>query len=239
MFYTDIHSHMLFDADDGAKDEAMMYGMLDMAYNSGTRAVCMTPHYHPLYYGHNQGRSQLSFDLLCAYAKEKYPDMTLAIANELGYHTDCILAVERGECRLLGGKYLLMDFLPTAPLFTVRYGMEEMLAAGYRVVLAHVERYNCLHGQEDLLADWERRGALFQVNASAFSRGASFRTRRFVKALMRHALVHAVAADAHDLTTRPPVLAEAEAVITKNYGEDIAKLLLFELPMNLMTGKNF
>ena len=238
MFYTDIHSHMLFGTDDGAHDEETMYAMLDMAYNSGTRTVCMTPHYHPLYYGHNYGRSQHAFDLLCAYAKEKYPDMTLAIANELGYHTDCMSAVECGDCRLLGGKYLLMDFLPTAPLFTIKYGMEEMLSSGYRVILAHVERYKSLRGSVELLADWERRGALFQVNASAFSRGTSFGVRRFVKALMRNALVHAVAADAHDLVTRPPVLSEAEAVITKNYGEDIAKLLLSELPQKLVSGKN-
>ena len=238
MFYTDIHSHMLFGTDDGAKDEETMYAMLDMAYNSGTRTVCLTPHYHPLYYGHNQSRSLHAFDLLSAYAKQKHPDMTLSLANELGYYTDCLRAIEEGACRLIGGKYLLMDFLPTTPLFTIRYAMEEVLSAGYRVLLAHIERYPALHGEEDLLSAWEHRGALFQINASAFSRSASFRTRRHVRALMRRGLVHAVAADAHDLVLRPPVLAEAESVITKAYGADVATLLLSELPASLVAGKN-
>lgn len=238
MFYTDIHSHMLFGTDDGAQDEETMYAMLDMAYNSGTRAVCLTPHYQPVYYGNNAGRSQHAFTLLSEYAKKKYPDMRLSLGNELGYYTECIEAIKEGKCRLIADKYLLMDFPPTTHFFAIKYAMNEMLAAGFRVVLAHIERYTCLRGEEDTLADWEHRGALYQVNATAFSRTASFRTRRHVKHLMRRALIHAVAADAHDLVQRPPVLAEAEAVITKNYGEDIARILLSEFPSIIMTGRN-
>lgn len=237
MFYTDVHSHMLFGTDDGAKTEDEMYAMLDAAYAGGTRTLCLTPHYQPTYYGHNAGRSQRAFDLLSAYAARKYPDMTLSLANELGYYTDCTRAVERGECRLIGGRYLLLDFLPNVSAFTIRYAMDELLAEGHRVILAHIERYEALRGEEDQLADWERRGALFQVNATAFARKMSFFARRRIKKLMKRALIHMVASDAHDLFLRPPSLAETEEIITERFGADVAHLLLSHIPAQVVEGK--
>lgn len=239
MFYTDIHSHMLCGVDDGATDEQMMRQMLDAAYRDGTRTLCLTPHFHPVYYGDNKNSSADAFARLSAYAREKYPDMRLSLANELGYYTDCIPAIAGGACRLIGGKYLLMDFLPATPLFTIRYAMEEVLAHGYHVLLAHIDRYEALEGEEALLSDWEMRGARFQVNASAFARRADRRDRRIVKKLMKHALVHVVASDAHNLTTRPPSLLEAEEVITARFGGDIARLLLSEFPTRIVNGEEF
>ena len=237
MFYTDVHSHMLFGTDDGAKTEEEMYAMLDAAYAGGTRTLCLTPHYQPTYYGHNSGRSVRAFDLLSAYAARTYPDMTLSLANELGYYTDCTRAVERGECRLIGGRYLLLDFLPNVSAFTIRYAMDELLAEGHRVILAHIERYEALRGEEDQLADCERRGALFQVNATAFARKMSFFARRRIKKLMKRALIHMVASDAHDLFLRPPSLAETEEVITERFDADVAHLLLSHIPAQVVEGK--
>lgn len=237
VFYTDVHSHLLFGADDGAETETEMYAMLDAAYASGTRALCLTPHYQPRYYGHNGGRADHAMSLLTAYAKEKYPDMTLALANELGYYTECERAVADGSCRLLGGRYLLMDFLPRTPLFTIRYAVDEMLSAGYHLVLAHIERYEALKGEEDLIAEWASRGALLQVNASAFARKMPFFAKRRIKKLMKRELIHMVASDAHDLSLRPPSLAEAEEVITDRFGADIARLLLSAIPSDVMAGK--
>ena len=83
----------------------------------------------------------------------------------------------------------------------------------------------------------ERRGALFQVNASAFARKMTFGARRRVKKLMKRALVHMVVSDAHDLTLRPPSLLEAEEVITDRFGADLAELLLSRIPTAVATGQ--
>lgn len=214
-----------------------MYAMLDAAYAGGTRSLCLTPHYQPNYYGRNGARAERAMALLTAYAKEKYPDMTLALANELGYYTECEKAVQEGACRLLGGRYLLMDFLPSAPLFTIRYAVDEMLSAGHHLILAHVERYEALKGEEDLIAEWAKRGALLQVNASAFARKMSFGARWRIKKLVKRELVHMVASDAHDLSLRPPSLSEAEEVITERFDADLARLFLSVIPSEVLAGK--
>lgn len=238
MYYTDIHSHLLFGVDDGAKTEEEMYALLEALYSEGVRTLCATPHFHPMRYGHTVPRAERAFALLSDYVREKHPDMSLDLGCELGYYADCRAAVDRKECPLLGGKYLLMDFHANASAFQIQYAMEEMLSAGYRVLLAHVERYSALDGREGLsmLMEWESRGARFQVNASAFSRKASFRTKRQVKRLMREELVHAVASDTHDLLMRRPMLAEAEREISDRYGKEVAELLLSHLPSRILAG---
>lgn len=236
--YIDIHSHILFGVDDGARSEEEMIALLEASYADGVRTLCVTPHFQPAYYGRNTEKAKRAFALLSDYVRKTHPDMTVHLGSELGYYTDCKAAIEEKECFLLGGKYLLMDFLPETSAFTIQYAMEEMLASGYRVILAHVERYSALDGKEDLLLEWERRGARFQVNAAAFSRRASSRIKKQVKRLMRLELVHAVASDTHDLKARPTEMRMAEKAIASHYGKNVAELLLSRLPGRILAGEN-
>lgn len=238
MHYTDLHTHMLFGVDDGANTEMDMQRMVDASYKDGTRTICLTPHFQPAIYGDNRAATDFAFDRLKQYAAEHYPDLTLHLANELGYYTGCRLAVHEGECRFIGDTFLLMDFSPDATLFQIRYAMDELLSSGYRVLLAHVERYPSLNGQEDLIFDWTRRGALLQVNASAFSRRTPFSMRRRIKKLLHRVPIAAVASDAHDILTRPPLLSEAEEFITARYGADMANFLLSYGPNKILRGES-
>lgn len=81
--FADIHTHLLFGVDDGAKDEDEMLAILDAAYQSGTRLLCCTPHFHPGYWGHNRERSAAAYDRLTAAARNRYPDLRLHLGNEL------------------------------------------------------------------------------------------------------------------------------------------------------------
>ena len=70
MKFADIHNHTLAAVDDGAKSEQMMYRMLDAAYADGTRILCLTPHFHPGFFGDNRNASEDSFQKLQSYAAQ-------------------------------------------------------------------------------------------------------------------------------------------------------------------------
>ena len=238
MYYTDMHSHMLFGADDGPSRAEEMCSMVDEAYESGTRRICLTPHMAPAMFGNNTERIVSSYALLSDYCKGKYADITLSLGNEMHYHTKWREHVESGACRLLGGKFLLFDFPAGVSLFELRYAIGEILASGLPAVLAHAERYEALCGEYDLLHDFCQRGLLLQLNASAFTEHHSFRQRRHIKALIKRCPIVAVASDAHNLTTRPPQLSMAERVIASRYGEDAARFWLSTAPNQILDGKN-
>jgi protein-tyrosine phosphatase len=237
MFYTDIHCHLISGVDDGAKTPDVMYEMLALAYRSGTRNLCATPHYYPDLFGGSGERSVRAFEALAEYAKGRYPDMKLFYANEMGYHTSWRKAVESGACKLLGGKYLFVDFPADLSFFEISYAMDDMLCTGIPVVLAHVERYLSLRGEYDKINDWCRRGAHLQMNASAFHPKRSFGHRMHVKKLIAKCPITAVASDGHNLTSRPPMLSHTEERIAKKYGAERAELWLSYGPLSLLEGK--
>ena len=75
MGLADIHIHLLFGVDDGAKDEDEMHAILDAAYQAGTRVLCCTPHFHPGYFGDNYDKVHAAFKRLSSYVQKTYPDM--------------------------------------------------------------------------------------------------------------------------------------------------------------------
>ena len=236
MFYTDIHCHMLSRADDGARSAEMMFEMLDMAYNDGTRALCVTPHCQPSLFGDNEAVIRESYDALSAYAAGKYPDLMLSLGSELGYFSDWREVLRTERCRLLGGRYLMMDFPPDISLFEMRYAIDDVLSGGIPLILAHIERYQCLLGEYDVIRDWTRRGVALQMNATAFSVKHSARQTRHIKKIIAKCPLAIIASDGHNVTTRPPVLSTAYEVVADRYGADMARMWFFNAPMHVLQG---
>lgn len=111
MFFTDIHIHALYGVDDGAKTEAEMQAIVDASYADGIRTLCVTPHFHPGYFGDNENHAETAYQRLEAYIQQKYPDMELYRGNELRYSRNCVSWLNSRSCHTLNGtQYVLVDF---------------------------------------------------------------------------------------------------------------------------------
>lgn len=224
MNLTDIHFHGLWGVDDGPKDEKTMQAMVDAAYTDGIRTLCLTPHFHPGFFGHNESKSLRSFEALAQYAAGKYPDLRLCLGNELRYSPECTAWLADGPCRTLNGTdYVLVDFYAGESARNISRGLDRILNAGYLPVLAHAERYSALN--TSMIQEFSHNGIRIQLNAGSlqgdFGYGARFRSH----SLLRAHLVDLVCSDAHDLYRRPPGLSKAYRVIKKKYGKDCADAL--------------
>ena len=140
MVFADIHSHILWNVDDGASSEGMMYQMVDKVYADGVRLLCLTPHFHPGYFGDNRQKSEESFAQLRAYVSEKYPDMELLLGNELRYSPGCGVWLKEGACRTLNGfDLVLVDFAAYEKGSQIVCGLNRLMSMGYVPILAHAE----------------------------------------------------------------------------------------------------
>ena len=226
-YHTDIHCHMLCGVDDGAGDENEMFAMLDTAYHSGTRRLCLTPHYNGEIWGDNQKCADIAFGKLCEYAADKYPDMQLFMGNEVFYSQDSIESINSGLCRTLnGGKYVLVDFGLDSSYFDIRGGLTGLLGSGYIPVFAHAERYPCIDSPFRELYELKELGTVIQLNSDSVSgdRGRSLQKKALK--ILKAGLADVIASDSHNLTTRPPVLDRAENVILKHFGSQYSEQLL-------------
>ena len=215
-----------------------MLAMLDASYRDGVRRLCATPHFQPDFYGDNAAAREEAFARLSAYAKEHYPDLVLSLGNEVGYRTECLEDLRQGRCLMLGGRYVLLDFPADVSLFIMENAFSRFFSGGYRVILAHVERYGALLGKYRLLREWQDYGVAFQMTASYITLPLPAFERKHRKKLLSSGLIGMVASDGHDLATRPMGLSEAYGVLSRTYGQADADRLLYHTPNRVLNGES-
>ena len=233
--FFDLHSHMLCGVDDGAKTVEEMFSMLEMAYEDGIRAICLTPHYSPYLFGDTSQKSAESFEILKKYVSEKHSDMRIFLGHELGYHRSGLDALNDGVCRsVAGSRYVLVDFPEAVDFFELQSAMDQLQRAGYFPILAHTERYRCLFKQIRWIEDFVDNGGTVQLNASsvngAWGRGA----QKQWKKLLKRGLVHIIASDGHNLTSRPPLISVCMPYLQKHCDERTIRRLTWDNPCRVI-----
>lgn len=237
MKFADIHIHALYGSDDGPKTEQQMQELVDAAYADGTRVLCLTPHYHPGYFGENRDASQQAFEALTAYAREKYPDLELYLGNELRYSRGCGEWLETGACRTLNRTdHVLVDFYHDEPQKNIVRALERLMNAGYTPVLAHVERYREI--STATARELARKGIWLQIDVQSLFGGYGLGAQLRAKALLKAGLVDIVSSDAHDLSRRRPELSKGYQYVTRKYGEEYANAVFYENAVGLLEGGN-
>lgn len=226
--WVDLHCHFLPGLDDGPADLQATVEMLRVAYRDGTRTLVATPHlFHPgfdLERGKIEDCYQRTVEALGSWARERADarflrDLTFVLGAENHLGPELLVDVHQGRAMTLGeSPWLLVEpsvFLPPA-------GIEEaarrILAAGYRPLLAHIERYPALAEQPRRLEALVASGCALQVNAGGVVRMKSWRQGRALRRLFRRGLVLCVASDGHDTERRPLSLTSARAELERRYG---------------------
>ena len=200
MKLVNLHCHMLYGVDDGAKSPEMMIRMIDTAYKSGVRTICMTPHYNPAYFKCPREVIVRHFEGAVKFAAEHFPDLELCLGQELYYYNDTVNEVLAGKCFTLNRtRNVLVEFGPYDDKAVIMNGVLRLLSSGFTPVIAHVERYSSLRGKTETIREMKRQGALIQVNAASVLGAYGFMTKHFVFSLIRQGLVDVIADDSHDV----------------------------------------
>ncbi len=203
--YTDIHSHILPGVDDGSKNMEETLALLKLCYEEGTRRIFATPHYVP---GHKSASPEHLRKLRTEVAekiKETYPDMELYGGNEIYYKEGVVKDVKAGKVLTLADTdYCLVEFNTRLEYKKIFHAVKEFTEAGYRPILAHVERYDCLYQQSELIEDLIDAGAYIQINAESLLGGLFDRHSKYVQKILKDGLVHFIGSDCHRLDFRKP-----------------------------------
>lgn len=219
--FADVHNHSLFGVDDGAANEEKMWEMITHSYNEGVRYLCLTPHYHPGYYGDNIASSQQAFDVLCRRCAESYPDLKLLLANELHYSEGCLSWIKDKQCRTMrGSRLVLVDFRENAEEAFIVKSLNRMTAAGYVPILAHAERYMKL--SVGALKMLKQDGILVQINAGSCFGSFGARARHLAKKILALRLADFVGSDGHNMNDRSPEMRRCYELIAKKYSREYA-----------------
>jgi protein-tyrosine phosphatase len=231
----DIHCHILPELDDGPTEESVAHQMFTMAARDGIRDLVATPHanYH---YNFDPAVNRAKRDAL-QQAMGSTPQLHLGCDFHLSFENIADAKHNHTRYSINGTQYLLVEFADTnIPPHTEQIFFD-MLSRGVVPIITHPERNPILAGQPDLLANWIGIGCLVQVTAGSVTGRFGKRAHRSTETMLRRNMVHFIATDAHNLTTRPPVLSAAREAIARDVSDEVAEALSEANPRAVIQGQ--
>lgn len=220
----DIHSHILYGADDGPEYIEESVEMLKDAKAQGVTAMIATPHYRHGMFSYAKNTVEQHF--ACLKSEAKKIGIELYLGTELHIDSMSVDHVESGRCHTLADTpYVLMEYKYDTPFPYIRESVQGMLRHGYVPVVAHVERYACMEKRSNV--EFLREiGAMIQVNADAIIGKDGFRAKMYTKKLLKEALVDFVASDSHGIQKRKSHMEKCQEYLYKRYDDRYVEKIL-------------
>lgn len=219
----DFHTHILPNMDDGSSSVEMSMRMLQMEHRQGTVCVVLTPHFYASRHTPEQFLQKRAYAMQMLKKTAANQKPVLAAGAEVEYFEGITAMQELKQMRMGKSTGLLIEM----PMSTWSNRMIGDIAElnsrqEYQIILAHVERYLPFRNLAAIRC-LASSGVLMQVNASFFS--GMFRSAKALQ-MLDEGLIHLLGSDCHNLTSRPPNLADAYTFIEKKRGKAAVKKIM-------------
>lgn len=230
----DIHCHLLYGVDDGAKTLDIARQMLSDAAAQGITDIILTPHYRQGMFLFDLKTIEAAYDVIYDEAKQR----KIRVFPGCEYHVDAdmIKNLRSGRCPTLArGDYVLSEFSHAATFVQIRNSLESLLAAGYIPVMAHVERIDAFIHDPSLLQECKNMGAMIQINANGVLGKDGSKTKKTCVKLLKAELADVIASDSHNMDDRRSRMAQCRDYIAKEYGWDYSMKLFTTNPLKILS----
>jgi protein-tyrosine phosphatase len=235
--FVDLHAHFIPDIDDGARTKEEGLDLLRALKDCGFERVIATPHMRPRMFDNTKER------LLEAYAR-----FESAVRDEIGlpeiglssehYFDDVVFQrlLDGDGLPYPGGRAVLLEFYDMDFMPAVANRLFDLRRRRLVPVIAHPERYRCLWGSHERLADLVKSGAVALLDVAALVGKYGKEPEKCARRLLDDGLYYAACSDAH----RPDDVDDVEdgiVLLAKRYGKDAAHRLLHDGPREILEGR--
>ena len=231
----DLHCHILPGIDDGAPDLGVSLAMARMALADGIVTVACTPHIMRGVYNNSGADIRLRVASLAAALETAGIPLTLTIGADAHLDPSLLEGLRSREVPSLGGsRYFLLEpphHVAPPRLQDFTFGL---MTSGYVPVLTHPERFSWIDGQYDLIQRMAASGVLIQLTAGSVLGHFGHRARYWAERMLDENLVDLLATDAHNLESRPPLLAGARDAVAKRCGDATGARLVAANPLAIL-----
>lgn len=237
---TDIHMHLLPGVDDGAMDRNMALGMAFLAREQGINRIFVTPHSSAFDGDPEAVRKQ--YDLLKGWVSRMLPDLTLYPGCEIlcdCNHMDAVLAsLDAGRYPAMNGTdCVLAEFSMWVRKDAAEKCVNALIRAGWKPIIAHMERYVYLRENMTLVDQFREMGCLIQVNAYSLYEEMDEAVKSWARRLVLERKADFLGTDAHRTCHRPPCAALGLQWLYENCGKDYAEAVAWGNAERLLIGE--
>ena len=107
----DVHSHIVFDVDDGPKTLEESLDLIGESYAQGVRTIVSTSHRRKGMFETPEDKIFTNFSKVKEEAEALYPDLTICYGGELYYTSDIVEKLEKNLIpRMHNTQFALIEF---------------------------------------------------------------------------------------------------------------------------------
>ncbi|MCD8105504.1 MAG: hypothetical protein LUF35_11030 [Lachnospiraceae bacterium] len=231
----DIHSHILPGLDDGAESMEEAVEMAKIAADSGIFHIVASSHGN--FYPYTVGEYRIAFSRLQSTLEHLRIPVKLHSGMEIFLDEKVPALLESGQLLSLNGTdYLLVEFDFEEDPDIVCERLDELHKAGYRVVLAHPERYVFIQKDIRFAGYLAGCGCVLQMNQGSLFGDFGEESRIAAVSMLNDGLIKIIATDAHDTRLRSHDLGRAIRYLSEHFSQRSVHLWLSENPSRILKG---
>lgn len=212
----DIHTHLLPNIDDGPEGIDTTLKMIEIYKNEGVSSVIATPHYYLPKFENIPNVIKEKVESVNNILKENNIDFKIYPGSEVFVSKHILEDIKQGRIQTLNDtRYILLEFdfkkFPS-------YGLDliyEIHLLGYRVIVAHPERYEYVIDDITFLNSLIDEGCLIQLNSSSLTGIFGKEVKKTALKIVENGSYNFIATDAHTLNKRGPYISEAMAILNE------------------------
>ncbi len=192
-----MHNHLLPGIDDGSKslDETIL--LIQKFKDLGYRKLIFTPHIKSEQFDNNRENLIKLFQDILPKIQEKFPDMEFDIAAEYFLDEHFLNLIKKDEILSFSGNKILFEFSFRFPPIYHDQVFYELQSKGFQPIIAHVERYQYLHSDFDLIKKWQDQGIWIQINTNSLSGHYGLEIKNQTEKMLSKNLVDLLGSDCH------------------------------------------
>jgi hypothetical protein len=166
----DLHTHLLWDWDDGPDDRAQALAMCRIAEKDGTNTICLTPH---LFRANRHGddldilhRRMVEFD---EEVRASEVGIEFHWGAEVYVHAEVVQAVEKYRFTIDQTSYVFLEFAAEGVPVGAGHMLAQLLGKGFVPIISHPERNRGFAARPELLYEFVTMGCAAQVTAGSLT----------------------------------------------------------------------
>lgn len=234
----DIHSHILPNIDDGARDINETFDIINEAISAGFTDIFLTPHYMSGAYTTDKTEIETKINVL----KKELSDSNINInlhcgaENYICQDLDCLIR-DNVVPTLNNSRYILFELPMNSKVIYLDNIIYKLISMNLVPIIAHPERYTYVQDNPNMLIDLIQKGVLFQSNFGSIIGEYGRAPQKTIKKLLKNNMVHFLASDTHRhkmiYTKMDDVLKELKKLVD----DETIELLTQENPRDIVNNK--
>lgn len=195
----DMHSHLVPGIDDGAKTLEDSLELIRRMHQLGYRKLITTPHIQQEYFKNTPGIINEGLERVREAVRKENIPVELEAAAE--YLIDDGFEEKASGKKLLsfGEGYVLVELSYFNPHPNLKTYIFNLQIDGFKVILAHPDRYTYWFNDFEKFEDLKDRGVFFQLNLVSLAGFYPDPVKKFAEKLIDKGMVEFIGSDMHNL----------------------------------------